>query len=269
MEIGIFSRTFAQPVLEQVLDAVVSHGLSKVHFNLKSAGAASLPDEIEASLCARVRQAFAARSLTMTSVSGTFNAIHPDVHQRERDTQRACRLIECCGQLGAPAVTLCTGTRDPGDMWRRHPYNGQPDAWRDLLATVGRLLPVAESRGIFLGIEPEPNNVVNSAAKARRLLDELRSPHLKIVMDGTNLCDGVEPSQMKDVLADAFLLLAADTILVHAKDIPAGMGRLDWPAYFRLLREYEYDGVVILHNLNESEIDSSVSFLKGHLHATC
>jgi sugar phosphate isomerase/epimerase len=276
MEIGIFSRTFAQPALEEVLDAGLSHGLSHVHFNLKSAGVASLPDEIEAGLCTRVRQAFAARSITMTSVSGTFNAVHPDVHQRKRDTQGACRLIECCGLLGAPVVTLCTGTRDPGDMWRRHPDNDQPDAWRDLLSTVGHLLSVAESCGIVLGIEPEPNNVVNSAAKARLLLDEMRSSHLKIVMDGANLCDGIEPARMKDVLSEAFLLLAADTLLVHAKDLPAepgrssqaaGTGRLDWPAYFRLLREYKYDGVVILHNLNESEIDSSVLFLRGHLHA--
>ena len=41
------------------------------------------------------------------------------------------------------------------------------------LAQAGReLLPLAEANQITLGVEPEPSNVVASARKARRLLDE-------------------------------------------------------------------------------------------------
>src|SRR5262249_10840515 len=164
--------------------------LLHVHFNLASAGVGSLPGEIAPNLCALIRGEFTARNMTMTSVSGTFNAIDPDRARRERNIGRACRLIECSPQFRAPAGTLGTGTRDAGEMWRRHPGNDLPDAWRDLLATLDQLLPVAEGAGILLGVEPEPNNVVNSAAKARRLLDELQSPYLKIVMDAANLCEG-------------------------------------------------------------------------------
>jgi sugar phosphate isomerase/epimerase len=279
VEIGIFSRTFARPSLEQVLEAVVSHGLSHVHLNLKSAGAPSLPDEIDDDLCTRIRGAFAARSLVMTSISATFNAIHPDRRERDRDTRRACVLIERCRQMGTSVVTLCTGTRHPSDMWMWHPDNGSSEAWHDLLATLSRLLRVAESSGVTLGIEPETNNVIDCASRARRLLDEVRSPRLKIVMDGANLFHGGETSRMQEVLREAFSLLAADIVIVHAKDIAdaaqhssqaAGSGRLDWLAYFRLLKEHHYDGPVVLHNLSEPEIDKSVAFVKDHLaHAFC
>jgi len=273
MEIGIFSRTFSSDTLGGLLDAIASHGVSQVHFNMKGAGVPNLPEEIDAKLCTGIRSAFAERGLIMCSLSGTYNMIHPDPRQRELETGRACRLIQSCPQMGASIVTLCTGTRDPVDMWRRHPANHQPDAWRDLLATLGRLLPAAENSGVILGIETEPNNVVNSAAKARRLLDELRSPNLKIVMDGANLFDE-DLSDMRGVLHDAFQLLAPDIVMVHAKDITdesgprsqaAGTGLLDWETYFRLLHKYRYPGVVVLHNLSESELDESLRFVRRHL----
>jgi hypothetical protein len=66
-------------------------------------------------------------------------------------------------------------------MWRVHPDNGTPGAWADLLASMGRALCSAEKHGVTLAFEPEVSNVVYSAAKARRLLDEMRSPRLKDV----------------------------------------------------------------------------------------
>ena len=72
-------------------------------------------------------------------------------------------------------VTLCTGTRDPDDMWRAHPDNATPGAWRDSVEQIAAALAVAEAHGVTLAFEPEHNNVVRDAPAGRRLLDELRS----------------------------------------------------------------------------------------------
>lgn len=274
MHIGIFSRTFTQPTLAGILDAVAAHGLSHVHFNMKAAGVPNLPDKIDDSLCGEIREAFAARGLTMTSLSATFNAIHPDPQQREHDTRRACELIGRARDLGTSLISLCTGTRDPNDMWKLHLDNQANDAWKDLVETLGRLLLVAEDCGVTLGVEPETNNVIDSAPKARRLLDEMRSPNLKIIMDGANLFHEGQTSHMPEILREAFSLLAGDMVMAHAKDIAdpatygsqaAGLGKLDWDRYFSLLREHGFDGPVVLHNLTEPEVDRSVSFVKDRL----
>src|SRR5207253_1284074 len=102
-------------------------------------------------------------------------------------TARGIRMIERCRDLGTSVAALCTGTRNTESMWRFHADNSLPEAWSDLIGTLEQLLPVAEAYGVKLGIEPEPNNVIDSARKARRLLDELSSAHLGIVMDGANL----------------------------------------------------------------------------------
>ncbi|MFN0169480.1 MAG: sugar phosphate isomerase/epimerase family protein [Bryobacteraceae bacterium] len=274
MKIGIFSRTYSRPTLDGVLDAVAAHELSHVHFNLKSAGEASLPGKIDDGLCARVRGAFQSRGFVMTSISGTFNAIHPGERERRVDTERACHLIGRSRELGTSVVTLCTGSRDPNDMWKRHPGNDLADAWADLLATLDRLLPAAQEQGVTLGVEPETNNVVNTAAKARLLLDELRSPHLKIILDGANLFESAAAPAMARTLEEAFDLLAPDVVMVHAKDLAdppsrpsqaAGKGALDWDTYCRLIVRNCKDVPVILHNLGENEVAGSIAFVKDRL----
>jgi len=84
-------------------------------------------------------------------------------------------------------ITLCTGTRDPNNQWRGHPENVSPEAWHDLVDSMHSALQIAAAQTITLAIEPEISNVVDSAAKARRLLDEMQSPNLKIIMDAANL----------------------------------------------------------------------------------
>lgn len=272
MEIGIFARTFTDSTLDGVLDKIVDHDLRSVHFNLKCAGVESLPEVIDDTLVQSIRAAFAQRRLVMAGVSGTFNAIHPDPAVRARDIRRTQHLITRCPQLGTNLVTLCSGSRDPVDMWRYHAENESPAAWSDLRATLEQLLPLAEAHDVWLGLEPEQNNVLNSAGKARRLLDEMGSKQLRIIMDGANLFWPDELADMDSVLAQAFDLLGPDIVVAHAKEIPGadkqpviGTGRLDWDTYFRLLKQSNFGGPIILHNLTESQVAASVAFIQGQL----
>ena len=134
----------------------------------------------------------------------------------------------------------------------------------------------AEACDVILAVEPEVSNVVDSAQKGRRLLDELRSPHLKIVMDGANLFHAGELVHMAAVLDAAFDLIGADIVLAHAKDLArdgaagdlaAGAGLLDYDRYLGLLATAGYDGPLILHSLSEDQVDPSVAFLRGKLPA--
>ena len=273
MEIGIFARTFAGQTLQEVLDKIVAHRLRRVHFNLKCAGVESLPEIIEDDLCRTVRNEFQKRQLVMVGISGTFNAIHPNKAIRADQTRRAQHLIRRCRALGTSLFTLCTGTRDPNDMWRYHPDNAKVEAWSDLLRTLELLLAVAEEEDVVLGIEPETANVIDSAAKARGLLDQMNSKHLGIIMDAANLFWPDELSEMPAVLEEAFELLGPDIVVAHAKDIAeektetqqaAGSGRLDWDTYFRLLKQSGFDGSLVLHNLAESQADDSIAFVRHH-----
>lgn len=264
MQLGIFAKTFARDSLAETLDAVVDSGLRTIQFNMALAGGPSLPDEISG---AHVGEEVARRELQMAAVSGTYNMAHPDPAVRADGARRLETLIAAAGSLGTSVVTLCTGSRDPEDMWRRHPDNGTPEAWRDMRASLEPALAAAERHEITLAFEPELNNVVDSAAAGRRLLDEVGSPRLKVVIDAANLFSGGDLDRQAEILGEAFDLLGDDLVLAHAKDVradgtfvAAGRGDLDYGLYLRLL-----GGAVpvVLHGLAEDEVPGAAAFVRG------
>jgi len=271
MKLGIFAKTFSRPTMEEVLDAIIAHGLTQVQFNLVCAGTPSLPDQIDDALINRIRSAFEKRGLQMAALSGTFNMIHPDLGERQRGLERLQVLAQAGRAMGAPLITLCTGTRDARNMWTAHPENQSVLAWDDLLRSMETALEIAESANISLGVEPEVTNVIDSPERARALLDVFRSPRLKIVMDPANLFAKGELARIHEILDHAFAVLGPDIVLAHAKDLSsdggagheaAGTGLLDYDYYLEHLQRMEFDGALILHSLTEAQVDKSVKFVR-------
>jgi sugar phosphate isomerase/epimerase len=274
IHIGIMAKTFERPSLEAVLDAVAAHGLRCLQFNMRCAGLASLPDHIPPTLSDHIGQAMSRRGLTMAAVSGSFNMIHPDPRERQTGLRRLAELAAACPGMGTSLITLCTGSRDPNDMWRRHPDNDSPAAWRDLVTSLEQALPIAERHGLTLAFEPEVANVIDSAVKARRLLDEMKAPNLKVVLDAANLFQAGQLSHMPAILDQAFELLGPDIALAHAKDLShdgaagqeaAGTGLLDYDRTLSLLQAAHFSGGLILHSLSEAQVPGCVTFLREKL----
>jgi sugar phosphate isomerase/epimerase len=266
---GIFCRIFIRPTLAETLDALAASGMKAVQFHLTTAGLPELPDELSPQAADGIRQAFEARGLQMAAVSGTYNMIHPDPLIRQQGLSRLKVLAAACRRLGTSLITLSTGTRDPVHMWHRHPDNSTPEAWRDLLDSLAPALEVAEANHVTLAFEPEPGNVIDRARKGRRLLDELRSPYLKVLMDAANLIHPGELERMPELFDEAFDLLGGDVALAHAKDlavdghvVAAGKGLVDYDRFLGLLHKSGYTGAVILHSLDESEVSGSLEFLR-------
>jgi sugar phosphate isomerase/epimerase len=274
MKIGLMDGTILRPTRESTLDAVLAHGITCMQVNL---GQIDLPDVSEwlaAERCDRIRAAFDAREMTIAAMSGHFNMIHPDVQVRQAGLHGLRLLASRCEQLGTSVITLCTGTRDTTSIWRRHADNDLPEAWTDLIASMRQAVQIAEGYGVTLAFEPEVSNVVDSAQKARRILDEIGSPHLKVTMDGANIFHAGELPRMREMLDEAFALLGPDVALAHAKDLdrdgeaghlPAGKGLLDYARYLALLSQLDPQVPLILHGLDESELPESLAFVRSKM----
>ena len=60
-------------------------------------------------------------------------------------------------------ITLCTGSRDPVNMWKWHPDNDSKEAWDDMVRSIETALIAAEKNNLILAFEPESENVANSS----------------------------------------------------------------------------------------------------------
>lgn len=276
MQIGIMSGTFDRETLEEALDAAVNHGIRCMQFNLSSAGVTKIPTHIDPDLCDKIREEMGVRNIAMTALGGTYNMIHPDVQRRADGLRNLRVLAAACERLGTSVITLCTGSRDPDNMWRRHPDNDTPEAWEDLVVSMRQAIEIAEEYQVTLAFEPEVANVVDSAIKARRIIEQIGSPYLKVVMDGANIFHTGELPRMREILDEAFTLLGEHIAFAHAKDLDrdgeaghlaAGKGLLDYDQYLSLLNDVDPDIPIVLHGLSEAEVDGCVAFLREKIEA--
>jgi sugar phosphate isomerase/epimerase len=278
-ELGIFARIFRRATPAAVADAIAAAGFGLTQLNLSAFGLPTIPEpgrpqafDPQAFDPVAVRAAFERRRVRIWGLSATYNTVHPDQDRRARETAAAAAFIPSAAALGAQVVTLCSGTRDPDDMWRRHPGNDERSAWRDLRQTLDTLLPSAAAAGVQLGIEPEPSNVIRDATTARRLLDELGpdAQLVGIVLDPANLLDTRTAGDQDRILAEAFDVLGPAVVCVHAKDVvasgyaAAGMGTLDYDLVFGLHAALPRTVPVIIQDAAEDDVARTRSFLLDH-----
>jgi sugar phosphate isomerase/epimerase len=257
MRLGIFARTFPGTDPASVLASVAAAGYSCTQYNMACSGLSSMPDSISAREATRVAEASAGTGVAIVAVSGTYNMIHPDPRTRADGHRRLEVLAASCAGLSTALITLCTGTRDPVDQWKWHPDNDTQAVWHDLLTAMEAAISIADRHNVDLGIEPELGNVVNSAKRARRLIDTVKSRRLKVVIDPANLFEVATLEQQRDLVSSAIDLLADRIVLAHAKDrtrdgrfTTAGKGVLDYAHYIERLRSAGFAGSVVTHDLS-------------------
>jgi sugar phosphate isomerase/epimerase len=170
--------------------------------------------------------------------------------------------------MGTSVVTICTGSRDVTDMWKAHPENDSPSAWRDFRSELDLALAAAEAADVKLAMEPEPGNVVRDARTARRLLDEVGSSHLGIVLDAANLLAAETLPLQERVFAEAIELLGSNVLLAHAKDIDAagnvvaaGDGAVHLNSFVGALRSAGFDGALVGHGFGPDHAKSVAKVL--------
>ena len=266
MKIGIFAKTFNRPTIEELFQAIAGYGINSVQFNLSCVGLETLPENVSSELVQRIADTAEQAAVELAALSGTFNMAHPDPAVRCGGLEKFKILCEIAAQLRIPVITLCTGSRDPVNMWKWHPDNNSKEAWDDMVRSIETALITAEKNNLLLGFEPESENVANSSSRARKLLDELRNPRLRIIIDPANL---ISPKgHQKEVLDEAFTLLGDAIVIAHAKDrnndfqaCAAGQGILDFEYYLQGLKKVGFTGPLIMHGLEEEDVAFSRDFL--------
>jgi sugar phosphate isomerase/epimerase len=268
MQLGIFAKTFPGTDPRQVLSAVRDCGFATTQFNLACVGLPSMPDAVAPETITAIRTASEEAGVSLAALSGTYNMAHPDRSVRERGLKQLKVVIETAAALQIPLVTLCTGSRHAQDQWMHHPDNTLPSAWADMAAEMEKALELAERHGIDLGIEPEQANIVTSAADAVRLIEEMGSRRLRIVLDPANLFEQATPAEVSDIVARAIDISAGYVTMAHAKDryadgrfATAGQGIVDFPAFIKGLRATGFSGALVTHGLAAEEAPAVARFL--------
>ena len=155
-----------------------------------------------------------------------------------------------------------TGTLNEKSEWLESPENASEKGYQSCRAALEKLAQAAKKHGAIISIEPYWRNVIDSIARADRVLRDV--PGLKLVMDPCNYFRKEDLSRMDPMLEEMFSRLGRKIVLAHAKDVKAsadgadlpasGKGVLDYPLFLRLLAGLNRELFLIIEHLTLDDV---------------
>jgi L-ribulose-5-phosphate 3-epimerase len=142
------------------------------------------------------------------------------------------RAVAIARDLGAEAVSLWSGTPDPGV--------GEETAWSRLIDRLGPLLEA----GVPIGFEPEPGMLISDMAGFRRLQAAL--PRVKLTLDlGHAHLTETSVSRTVEEFAPSLVNIHAEDMRrpVH-EHLPFGDGEMEYRPILKALEKVGYRGLV-------------------------
>ncbi len=173
---------------------------------------------------------------------------HPDAETRLRTTQYLSDLVDFCADLGGKALIF-------GSPKQRDILHGvtPAQAWDWATACFREPVMKAEQREITICFEPlapAETNFINRADEALKFVEQLHTPHFKIILDVKAMSSETKP--IPEIIRTSSPRFAH----FHANDKNLkgpGFGEVDFRPIAAALKEARYDGYVSVEVFNFEE----------------
>ena len=165
-----------------------------------------------------------------------LNLANPDEKQLRTTQDKYLANIRFAAHMGVGVVGTETGAPNTE-------YKSEEACWSDwaLERFIDGLRPVveyAEKMGVLVAMEPVVRHIVCNPVRARKVLDEINSPNLRIILDPVNLLESYNYEKQDEIFDQAIELLGKDVAVLHVKDfviqdgrlisVPVGFGQCHW-----------------------------------------
>lgn len=230
------------------------------------------PGSLSPGFAREICRSLAAHGAEIAVLGCYVNLIHPDPETRDIELQKFIEHLQHAREFGTSIVGTETGHRSANGS--PVPETQEPQAFADLVTSVGRLCDVAGRFGVFAGIEPVADkHPLSSIERTVKLIERVDSPNLGIIFDPVNLIPSAGLQDQASFLTSAFEAFGKKICCVHAKDfrmengsksgpLPAGTGELDYTLLMRLIAKHKPGVHVLLENTSPETLATAMSFLK-------
>ena len=271
LRLGVDANVYSKLPLEEAAARIRDDGFRSVLSNYTFADVRFNPLEPDWEAATRIVGCFERNGIEVAAVFGYVNPIDPIPERRKQGDARLETLLTNWKRLGCRNVSTETGTFNTRSPWLEAPENETEEGYLQCRAALEKWAKVAEKAGAVLSIEAYWRNVISSIDRADRLLREVDSPALKLVMDPNNYFRKEDLPKMQPMLEEMFRRLGSQVVVAHAKDVkpadegtelPAsGKGVLDYPLFLRLLAQLDRPLDLILEHLTLDDVPRARDFV--------
>lgn len=271
LNLGVRAHDFGKLPLEELAARIAAHGLTSIQLApAKAIAGFGDTDPLTPEFAAQVRDVFARHGIRIAVIGCYINLGDRDAAHRARSLARFKDHLRVLRAFDGLVVGTETGSVNSDFSY--HPDNTGEAAFATVLAGVRELVAEAERCDATLAIEGVERYVISSPARLRRLLDEVGSPRLRIILDPVNLLCAGSHARPAEVLAESLALLGDKIAIIHAKDFilnagtfeerPAGDGTLDYAPLFRWLKTRPPGLPVLMENTAPATIARTIAYLR-------
>lgn len=267
MTVGVLAHLFGCLPYKRLAEEVGAQGFGHVQLALWKAIADvdfSKPGKLSPGLALDIGEQFDKRGVKISVLGCYLHLFDRDVEKRRTNVARFKELLRHARSFGCPIVAAETGTNPGGD------YNDED--WAAMRATLEELAEEAERWGVFVGMEAAQGHLIGTAAELRRMLDEVPSSNVGVVLDPGNLLTPDNFGRQDEVIEEAFRLLGDRIVAGHAKDrkrtsealitVPPGSGEMNYELYLKRLHEYKPHVDIVMEHASREEMPTSKAYIE-------
>ncbi len=191
-----------------------------------------------------IRSVFARNNVDIAVLGCYLNLANPNQEKLAQITHRYMAHIRFASWLGCGVVGTETGA--PNESYTHVPECHGEEALQTFIKNLRPVVRYAEQMGVVMAIEPVWKHIVCNPARARRVLDEIASPNLQIILDPVNLLDICNYKEQTAIVDEAIEVLGQDVAMVHLKDfvvegdklvsVGAGLGQMDYTSVIKFMK---------------------------------
>ncbi|HEY3082978.1 MAG TPA: sugar phosphate isomerase/epimerase family protein [Chloroflexota bacterium] len=280
MKMALPNISLKRDSLEELAAAIAGYGVDAVQWF--QGLAAGVPDVEE---CRRIRRALGAHGLEVDHVGAYVNPVGLSAEQRRAGIEHLTGFCRVARELGVSVLATFSGTVSGGTALEWNPQTHSQASYATFVETMRQVMPVAESEGVTIAIEPFVVTVVKDPDTALRAFEDVGSPNLALAMDVVNFYwpDDVEQPRSNELMSECFEKMKGHIAVVHVKDLShrdgerptpgkakIGGGRLDFEHFAACVRASGYRGRLNVEHLGrpEEEIPEVLAFMRRHFPAS-
>ena len=176
-----------------------------------------------------------------------------EVKEELRRAEMECAVLGCYLAMTTKDEEKAAKTREIYEAHLRFAsWIGRTEEdYRLFLDRIRPILRTAEETGTILAVEPVCMHIIHTPEKAERMLNDLKSDSLRIILDAVNLIDSAHADVAEQVIDDGIRRLGAQTTVLHMKDfvpapekprpatLPCGKGQMKYGPLLKLAAERE------------------------------
>lgn len=270
LNLGVRAHDFEKLPLDELIRKIRQYSFSNIQFAVKKSFPDSVPrlSALSPGTASYYGGAFRKAGIQVAVLGCYVNIVATDPAKRAEALDGFITHLRLARDFGASLVGTETGSVGNGYTVD----NFTEEAFRQVVASVKIMVAEAERFGVTVGIEAGQNHPLHSAPLTRRLLDEVPSRNLQVILDCANLMSPSNYLNQENIITEALELLGDRIAVVHLKDfilqegriqiVPVGQGLLQFAPILRYMKYQRPHIQGILESTPEPAMEDSIAFLQ-------